>query len=204
MADVIGTVERQSIFFIQLRIWLILDDSGNPIVSEAAAREDVDAANVIWKEGGFTFRIDRIIYWDAPQFRRIETQRHFRRQLEFEHWNPANTWINIYYSDLGYAAGDCSLPHPEESHAIGVDTVRSTSTLAHELGHYFNLLHTFEDELEDTESAGDGDPKNLMSFNRDPDIDQIHLTTSQIKRARRSALRDRTSLLIPSMLLLID
>ncbi|GEM_PF-3062385 len=145
--------------------------------------------------------------------------------LDSYHWERGQPWINIYYLDRFSFAGFCALDpnsdlpsiyHHAPRHTIAIHANNALSqagsnfTLAHELGHYFNLEHTFADSLDSTATDSGffadaraerevhwGDPWNVMSYphfmppeTRIDDSD-LHLTEEQILRARRSLFSDR-------------
>ncbi|MCP5008071.1 MAG: hypothetical protein GY941_29665, partial [Planctomycetes bacterium] len=190
---------KRALLTIPVHAWILSNSSGTKAVSESTVRNHIDNANVIWARADIQFDLDWVRTWQSSKYFEVSGEDEFG-DLENERWNRANMWIDIYYAKKAlYAgvAGACSFPYPREVHAIVMDDSAGNSRLAHELGHYFNLEHTFLDDLPGTKSSGDGDSKNVMSYNRTTTISDIHLTVSQINRARRSLFSDRANMIAP-------
>lgn len=74
-------------------------------------------------------------------------------------WN--NNAINVYVNG-GTQGGICSFPGDHNIVIVGGRAIGPGQTLLHEIGHYFNLVHTHEDDLVDT-----------LADNPSWDLDQI-------------------------------
>ena len=91
-----------------------------------------------------------------------------------------NNAINIYVNGNSGGGADCAFP--ADDHAIISNAGAPGETILHELGHYFGLLHTFEDD-----NCGKCDCSMLTTFgagNDDPQIrdtigDNVCINTSR-------------------------
>lgn len=213
MPDTIGYIRPSSPLTIHLRIRRLLDSTGAAAIDVSKIETDVAVANTIWDQADVNLVIDSIEDWENDTY--FSMQQGEFRDLQEVHWQYGQTWINVYYVEdwAGGVAGACSFPNHEKPHAIAledapagmnpadVDDWRGIA-LAHELGHYLSLAHTHQDNLPDTDSTGTLDPGNVMTTGgrgRTTVISDIHLTQSQIDRARDACFMDRANLIAPTL-----
>lgn len=199
--DIVGTPRKRALLKVPVRAWILTNSSGTQAVSESTVRNHIENTNIIWPRADIQFDLKWVRTWQSSKYLELNSFEEIV-DLENERWRRSNMWIDIYYVKLiliPIFAGKCSFPHPREAHAIVIDDSADDSTLAHEFGHYFNLEHTFSDDLPDTQSSENGDPNNVMSYGRTETISDIHLTVSQIKRARHSAFSDRANMIAPAI-----
>ena len=203
--DILGTPRPHVMLDINLRVWVMKDSSRNkgPAVKEDKIEESIDAANQIWAPARIQFHVESMLELDSSTFYEIdetdESGASSFENLAALHWDPGNSWINVYYvrrmkgSGLGDLQGKCSFPGLNESHAVVLEKKSPTGTLAHELGHYFNLEHVWADDLSDTNSEKYGDKFNIMTDFSDK-VHKLHLTQQQIDRARKATFEHRGNL----------
>lgn len=199
MADSVGQVRMEVPLSVELRVWRIAKRSGSPAVSESLVQEHVSNANVIWQRARMSFSIISCLEWVSSEYYKINSYSEFEA-VEAERWDVRNNCIDVYYVKKiisGGTTGVCSFPEFSEPHAIAMDDQATPTTLAHELGHFFKLEHTWLDDLSDTQSSGYGDPSNVMSYDRVDNVSQTHLTAQQIERARRAAFQERANMIAP-------
>jgi|GEM_PF-1935007 len=91
-------------------------------------------------------------------------------KTETEHWNPY-LYLNIYVVNSICQAGNCNIAgyaYPAVTHGSVYDgivikapfagaTFNGTKTLIHEVGHYFNLLHPFDNGCGNNDCLADND-----------------------------------------------
>ena len=214
MPDTIGYIRPSSTLTIHLRIRRLVDSTGAPAITLRKIRKDVEAANTIWAQGNIHFVIDSIEDWVSDDF--FSLQQGEFHDLKREHYQYAQTWINVYYVEdwAGGAAGGATPPAYWKPHAVALEDKLFAGmdpgvaddwrgiALAHELGHYLSLAHTRIDDLPDTDSIGTVDPGNVMAQSADGRTNvlaDIHLTQSQIDKARHACFSERADLIAPML-----
>jgi len=162
---------------------IIVEDKYNPAAFEfsiADVEESLQILNDNYAQVGFTFQLCGVNYISQNQdfedsgfsiYPRVKTNNSDDSpasntdDLIVAYTYVENT-VNIYYSkELQFnstrVGGWASLPNPNSKSRVFVeyDNADDNETLTHEVGHYFNLLHTFADpgfgiELVDDSNCG--------------------------------------------------
>lgn len=127
------------------------DSSGTPVVSETEARFLIDEINAIWKQCGIQFSLEKYLsidpyeyglayrtanFEDLAKIREIFAESRTLLVVTTGSWNRsgslgstgANAWTNLPGNDL-YGA------------ILESEVGENENIIAHELGHYLNLLH---------------------------------------------------------------
>ncbi len=153
-------------------------------VSRPHIEESLAVARELWKGANVDFDVRSIthINWQGRKYGHL--------WLDAERYPDYLTIIFLLPRRESVLTGMGSLPWVELPHGIVILNEYERSTLAHEIGHYLGLLHTFEtqdggDFVEDTpfhdQSYCSIDNDNLMSYCL---TDAPILTPGQIERAR--------------------
>ncbi|NUO00950.1 MAG: hypothetical protein HUU01_10090 [Saprospiraceae bacterium] len=129
---------------IPIHLYLINDDNGNPhpdyptdyIIYNMI--ENVETANTFYTNV-LSFYICEISFINSTNLQEISDISDLDDLYNLEHDENA---VNIYMVAKGPKSGYSKLPHETPSNALMLTGVSNGKTLAHELGHYFGLVHS--------------------------------------------------------------
>lgn len=132
---------------LPVAVHIVRTSAGAWGLSEADVETSLVQLNQRFEQVGWRFiRVGSIDYIDSDYFYVIpddESRRDSLRQV-----NPFPGVVNIYFTHLDSLAGQSSFSaDPVQGILIDSAAAKNGSTLAHEMGHYFDLLHTHETQF---------------------------------------------------------
>lgn len=147
---------------LQVAVHIIVKNEANLLdeFSESQATESIEQLNTAFSQVGFSFEccsdinyISEDIDYSDMNISNLDFEKADR--IAFE--NNIDNVINIYFADSllsGFSCGWATNPAVVDTNYIIIQTADEfydgyiscafNGSLAHEMGHYFNLLHTFE------------------------------------------------------------
>lgn len=135
-------------FWIPLSIHIIRQTDGTGGLTTANLKVAMDDLNRLWLSAGFQFyQHSNVDFINDSYFYTIPDNQ--MRRDELRQVNPFPHTINVYFvGELTNLCGQSSFSNdPIQGVLMDMDCVgagNSPSTLAHEIGHYFDLYHTHE------------------------------------------------------------
>lgn len=198
---------ERSLYWIQTRIVIEVStfDGDCELKLYAANSESIlnefKIAEQMFDDIGLRFQINQVVF--VPVLYDIESI--------FKDASLYPNYMSVYYpllsSSFSMVSGVGNLPwNDSSSDGIIVTMLRSKTTLAHEIGHYFGLLHTFEEDycddtpeqlfLEcidyDSEEDINVNCRNLMNYCTH---DSRFVTKDQLERMKRFLRTSRKSII---------
>ncbi|MEQ8713557.1 MAG: T9SS type A sorting domain-containing protein [Cyclobacteriaceae bacterium] len=142
--DIGGSDEFQPISRLAVSAHIVRNSDGTGGISEAYLVNEMEKVNTAFLGAGLQFYIDQIYYVNNSQLYDFSSS---EEGTLANSRDVANT-INIYFVEriafvVGTACGYAYLPNNGPDRIIISETCGlSGNTLAHEFGHFFNLIHT--------------------------------------------------------------
>ncbi len=151
---------------LNITAWIVRDQAGMPSHDSAAIANAIAGLNAIYGRIGLSFVVCKFNYIENWQFNTWDQDVH-DDAATILYYQP-NT-INIYFTgdivNPAGAEGYAPLP-PSEDFAV----IKGLGSLAHELGHFFGLFHTFENQF-GTEFADHSNSQTTGDLIQDTDAD---------------------------------
>lgn len=137
--------EDASVYNIPVKFWVFSNNESLPGISEAAIQKALDSTNTFFKNAGIQFFIctetsfvvdDRYAIFDGTSQEKALTASYYQSNI-----------FNIYLTDSvkldgSNVCGYAYIPNGPNTIFIMKNCLVNSSTLTHELGHAFNLIHT--------------------------------------------------------------
>ncbi|MBC8172301.1 MAG: T9SS type A sorting domain-containing protein [Chitinophagales bacterium] len=128
------------IYYIPLKIHVVGDDDGEKYMDAGTILQDICDLNLQFAETGFYFYIE-------GDFHYIDNSDYYEHDwsdgYDMMNENNVNNAVNVYF--VGDPSGNCGYFSPSGD-AVAIANMCGgigNSTIAHELGHFFSLPHTF-------------------------------------------------------------
>ncbi len=162
---------------LSITAYLTINQQGDTIATEEAIIELIEDTNPYFEPIGLSYKVCEFVYLENYNFSAYNDAAEEDDDEMYKVFNRPNT-INMYFVDSlivdgATAGGVAFFPGGPD---VVIIAQQSPQTVAHELGHFFSLYHTFEDmfgeELvnrNDCEDTGD----LLCDTDADPYYEQI-------------------------------
>ena len=143
-ADLESLIDKENITYIALKIFLIRTSSGTSVTKLEDIEHDVKATNWYFSRVNIQFYIDNVTYIDDDQFYNFYSEEEYLLRGAYADNNTINVFFpNEIYKNGVEVGGYAYLPPgPKVVFVSSDNTLYSDNTLAHEIGHFFDLYHT--------------------------------------------------------------
>lgn len=165
--------------------------------------KDLAHTELLFGNLNIKFSIEKIERWDFNQSLSIDEIKKDAK-LHPDHLSiyyitilsDANRYFDFDTKSIGFLSGLSAFPWENNPYGVILfPQCYSPYTLAHELGHYFGLYHTFEpfgDKVDDTKEGTDPQYNNFMNYTVNY---PLTITQGQIDRMRYFLLGPRKNIL---------
>ncbi|UZR99434.1 cadherin domain-containing protein [Chondrinema litorale] len=142
--DLEALIDKENITYIALKIFLIRTSSGTSVTQLQDIEHDVKATNWYFSRVNIQFYIDNVTYIDDDQFYDFSAEQEYLLRNAYADNNTINVFFpNEIYKNGVEVGGYAYLPPgPKVVFVSSDNTLYSDNTLAHEIGHFFDLYHT--------------------------------------------------------------
>lgn len=134
--------------------------SGSSSTLMTFMRQELELANQVFQQASIDFYISDIDFIDNPAWFSFDLAQISNIHSAYNDANAINVYLVNTFVNSG-VGGFANLPNQSPSNVIFLSVLQGPKyVLAHELGHYFNLVHTFNQTFMDG-------PSNSAAYNGD-------------------------------------